>query len=44
MTLQIGVLGFLTFVAYALIYGFLLRGMTARYPDSTVTKALAFIY
>ncbi|UGC97979.1 hypothetical protein [Rhodococcus phage P19] len=44
MNLQIGVLGFLTFAAYAIIYGFLLRGLTSKYPDSTVSKALGFIY
>lgn len=44
MNLQIGVMGFLTFLAYLVIAGFLIRGVTSRYPDSTVSKALGFIY
>ncbi|ARK07696.1 hypothetical protein Toil_gp13 [Rhodococcus phage Toil] len=44
MNLQIGVLGFVTWAAYLIIFGFLVRGITSRYPDSTVSKAIAFIY
>lgn len=29
---------------YIIIFGFLVRSYMARYPDSAVSKALAFIY
>ncbi|MGW1743869.1 hypothetical protein ACWCPQ_34310 [Nocardia sp. NPDC001965] len=43
MKLNIGLLGFLTFACYAIIFGFLQRTITSRYPDSQVSKALAYI-
>lgn len=44
MTLHIGVLGFFTFLCYLLIAGFLIRSLAAKYPDSSISKALAYIY
>lgn len=44
MNLNIGLLGFLTFVAYLIIWGFVSRSITSRYPDSTVSKAIGYIY
>lgn len=44
MTLQIGTLGFLTWVCYLIIFGFLARSITARFPDSALSKALGYIY
>jgi hypothetical protein len=44
MTLHIGVLGFATFLCYLLIGGFLLRSLSAKFPDSTFSKAVAYIY
>jgi len=43
MKLNIGLIGFLTFAAYAIIFGFITRTIAARYPDSNVSKALAYI-
>lgn len=31
-------------VCYILIFGFLVRSYMAKYPDSSLSKALAFIY
>jgi hypothetical protein len=44
MNLNIGLLGFLTFAAYLIIFGFMARAISARYPDSTASKAIAYIY
>lgn len=43
MNLNIGLLGFLTFAAYAIIFGFISRLISSRYPDSNISKAFAFI-
>lgn len=44
MTLHIGVLGFATFLCYLMIAGFLLRSLSAKFPDSSFAKAIGFIY
>lgn len=44
MTLHIGVLGFLTTACYIMLFGFFVRTLTAKFPDSPISKALAFIY
>lgn len=44
MNLNIGLFGFLTFVAYMLIFGFTARSIIAKYPDATLSKAIAYIY
>jgi len=44
MNLNIGLLGFATFAAYLVIFGFIARSITARYPDSTISKAIGYIY
>lgn len=44
MNLEIGLLGFFKFAAYLIIFGFCARTIAARYPDSTVSKAIGYIY
>ena len=44
MTLHIGVLGFLTTALYIVIFGFLVRTLSAKYPDSSISKAFGYIY
>ncbi len=41
--LNISLWGFLTFVCYALIFGFFSRFLASQYPDSAVSKALLFM-
>ncbi len=43
MNLNVSFWGFLTFVCYALIWGFLSHYWVATHPDSTISKALAFV-
>jgi len=42
--MHVGLLGFMTMLAYLLLAGFLLRTIESKYPDSAAGKALAFIY
>jgi hypothetical protein len=41
--LNISLWGFLTFVCYALIFGFFARFIASQWPDGPVSKALLFI-
>lgn len=44
MNLQIGWAGALTWLAYAMIWGFIVRAISSKYPDNPFSKALAFIW
>lgn len=44
MRIDFGVIGFLEFLAYLIIAGFLLRSLAAWQHDSPIGKALAYIY
>lgn len=43
MNFSVSLWDFLAFVAYTLIWGFLVNVWTAKFPDSTLSKALLFI-
>lgn len=44
MTFHASWLEFLITACYIIIFGFLVRSFAGRYPDSPVSKAIAFIY
>ncbi len=44
MHVHVGALNALIFLAYLLIVGFSVRVISARFPDSPLGQALAFIY
>lgn len=44
MRLDIGWAGALAWLAYAMIWGFIIRAISAKFPDNPFSKALAFIY
>lgn len=44
MRIDFGVVGFMEFLAYLLIAGFLLRSLASWQHDTSFGRALAFIY
>lgn len=44
MTVHASVLEFLITACYIIIFGFFVRSLSARYPDSPFAKAFGFIY
>lgn len=44
MHLHASALDFLVFMAYFLLAGFLVRVVATRWPDSGLSKALAFVH
>lgn len=44
MTLHASTMEFFITACYIIIFGFMIRSFCARFPDSPITKALAFIY
>lgn len=44
MHLQVSLADFITFAAYATVFGFLWRSLAARWSDNPVGQAMAFIY
>jgi hypothetical protein len=44
MHFDISMAGFATFACYAILFGFLVRSLAARWSDNAFGQALAFIY
>lgn len=44
MKLEIGVIGFLAWAAYFVLFTFFERTITARFPDSAMSRAFGYLH